>query len=127
MEGGASGPKLAREMGCNIKTIYATRDRAKDMKSTKSRARNGAPRKMDERTKRMIVREVRKNEGITYEKLRKSIGVDISDTTFYRVLKEEGVERGNRKKKEGELRRSGGAGMNKEEGVERECGTGKKE
>lgn len=99
IEAGAKGPKLARELGCDMKTIYDTINRVTELATTKSRVRNGAPRKIDERDKRRIINEARRKPAITYKALQEVTGLNISRTTFYRVLKEEGIKDWLRKKR----------------------------
>jgi len=92
MESGVAGPKLAREMQVNVKTIYDTLHRAAELGTTQSRTRTGAPRKITERDKRTIIKEARRDPEITYKKLQEITEVSVTRMTFYRILKEQGIK-----------------------------------
>ena len=81
--------KIQQEVGVSL--AYITKIRQKHHVGHSGK-KGGRPRKLDERTRRHLVRIMKKGDNVKHAKkeLSRAFGLDVSDTTIRRRLKEVG-------------------------------------
>jgi len=88
---GGKTSDIAADIGCCTRTIRRTIQRINQTGTTSSRARIGAPAKLDDRDERTILRLARTLPAINYKKLQERAGTNVHKRTVYRLLKEHGI------------------------------------
>lgn len=93
LNGCTTQTKLANDFGCTRKTIYNTIKRFQHHQTVESRPRTGRPRKYNDRTRKFIYLQARRNPFYTYKKLSTVIPGHPSRTTILTTLKAYGIRK----------------------------------
>jgi DNA-binding MarR family transcriptional regulator len=93
LNGCTTQTKLANDFGCTRKTIYNTIKRFQQHQTVESRPRTGRPRKYNDRTRKFIYLQARRNPFYTYKKLSTVIPGHPSRTTILTTLKAYGIRK----------------------------------
>ena len=89
---GESQAEVARAKNLGESTIRAVVRRVNTRRTTANAPQSGRPRITNDRDRRRIIQLVRQNPLWTYSKLQYESGLQISRSTFQRVLKENGIQ-----------------------------------
>ncbi|OQD59946.1 hypothetical protein PENPOL_c038G02850 [Penicillium polonicum] len=87
LDAGVSASKLAVEYACHRSTIYRTRERFLEQKNTSSRPRTGRPPIFNERARKYIYLQARRNPLWSYKRLGANSPGHPSRTTIRRIYK----------------------------------------
>ena len=85
-EFGATQQQIATVLGHELSTVKTTLRKAPKRSNGKSQPRTGRPQATDARTRRRILFIIKRNPHATYAKIRKEIGLNLSNSTLYRIL-----------------------------------------
>lgn len=98
-ESGVSMTHISQTLGIPLSTVSETIKRNPERINGESSPRSGRPKSYTERDRRHIIRIIRRDPFITYPALRLRAGLDISSTTFLKILKESGYGHWRAKKR----------------------------
>jgi transposase len=88
---GLTNECISRLAFCTPSTVATTLNLNTLRTDGKSRPRSGRPPALSRRDRRLILRIIRRNPKLTYATLKVEAGVDVSKSTLYRMLKDEGI------------------------------------
>ena len=88
---GLTNEHISRLTFCTPGTVATTLDLNTLRTNGKTRPRSGRPPALSIRDQSLILRLIRRNPKLTYAALRVEAGVDVSRSTLYRMLKDEGI------------------------------------
>ena len=88
---GLTNEHISRLTFCTPGTVATTLNLNTLRTNGKSCPRSGRPTALSRRDRRLILRIIRRNPKLTYAVLRVEVGVEVSKSTLYRMLKDEGI------------------------------------
>ena len=84
--------EIATVLNHPVPPVKTTLSRASSRPNYASKPRSGRPKVYDDRAIRTILRFARRNPKITYSQLKRETGLEISRSTLYRILKDNGIK-----------------------------------
>lgn len=88
---GLKNKEIAERVFCTPATVATTLTRHPQRNTGHDLPRSGRPPALSIRTRRLILRLIRRDPKMTYAALRREAGVTVHKSTLYRMLKEEGI------------------------------------
>jgi transposase len=88
---GVSPAQISRDLGISDSIVRSTLKLDGQRINGNSLSRPGRPQNSTARSERYVLRLVRLRPKITYQEIRKELGLDWSDSTLYRILQRHGI------------------------------------